>query len=196
MKWNWTLRISNFNSSPLMGEVRWGWRKKDVHPPLTPPIKGGEKGRRRQPNLRKEDKSMGEIKVKIELENFGDRYMYLEKKIQENEIRRYKMDAVVDTGAVMLMLPQDVVEELGLRFFRTVVVTYADERKDERRVAGPVTIKIGKRFMNTDCIVGPPASEALIGQVILEELDLIPDCQKQTLSPRPESPIYPSLKMK
>jgi len=50
--------------------------------------------------------------------------------------------------------------------------------------------------MNTDCIVGPPESEALIGQIILEELDLIPDCQKQTLTPRPESPIYPSLKMK
>src|SRR3989304_2665124 len=30
-----------------MGEVRWGWRKKDDHPPLTPPIKGGEKSRRR-----------------------------------------------------------------------------------------------------------------------------------------------------
>jgi len=30
-----------------MGEVRWGWRKKNDHPPLTPPIKGGEKGRRR-----------------------------------------------------------------------------------------------------------------------------------------------------
>jgi hypothetical protein len=50
--------------------------------------------------------------------------------------------------------------------------------------------------MNTDCVVGPPLSEALIGQVILEELDLIPDCQKQILTPRPESPIYPLLKMK
>ena len=87
-------------------------------------------------------------------------------------------------------------EELGLVVLRTVVVTYADERKEERPVAGAVTIKIGKRFMNTDCIVGPPLSEALIGQVIMEELDLIPDCQKQTLSPRPESPIYPSLNMK
>ena len=139
---------------------------------------------------------MGEIKVKVELENFGDMYMYLEKKIQENEIRKYEMEAIVDTGAVMLVLPQDVIEELGLKIFRTVVVTYADERKEERSVAGTVTIKIGKRFMNTDCIVGPPASEALIGQVILEELDLIPDCQRQTLTPRPESPIYPSLKMK
>jgi hypothetical protein len=50
--------------------------------------------------------------------------------------------------------------------------------------------------MNTDCVVGPPLSEPLIGQVIVEELDLVLDCQSQTLSPRPESPIYPSLKMK
>ncbi len=139
---------------------------------------------------------MGEIKIKIKLENFGDRFMFLEDNKNEEEIRTYEMDAVVDTGAVMLILPQDVIEELGLKVLRTVVVTYADERKEERPVAGTVTITIGKRFMNTDCIVGPPASEALIGQVILEELDLIPDCQKQTLSPRPESPIYPSLKMK
>jgi len=139
---------------------------------------------------------MGEIKVRIELENVIDRYLFMEGKIQEGEIKRYETDAVVDTGAVMLFLPQDVVEELGLRVLRKVVVTYADERKEERPVAGPVTIKIGKRFMNTDCIVGPPGCEALIGQVIMEELDLIPDPQRQNLTPRPESPIYPSLKLK
>ncbi|MBF8277859.1 MAG: hypothetical protein HW390_2932 [Candidatus Brocadiaceae bacterium] len=140
---------------------------------------------------------MGEIRVSVELENFGDRYMYLKKKLKrEDEVRKYTLDALVDTGAVMLALPQDIVETLGLEILRTVVVTYADERRDERPVAGTVTIKIGKRFMNTDCIVGPPSSEALIGQVILEELDLIPDSQRQTLTPRPESPIYPSLKMK
>ena len=139
---------------------------------------------------------MGEIRVKIELENFGDRYMFLEKRITEKEIRRYEMESIVDTGAVMLALPQDIIEELGLKLLRTVVVTYADERKEERSVAGPVSVKIGNRFMITECIVGPPESEALIGQVILGELDLIPDCQKQKLTPRPESPIYPSLKMK
>lgn len=139
---------------------------------------------------------MGEIKVKIELENAAERHWFLKKKVSENEIKKYNMDAIVDTGAVMLALPQDVVEELGLESVRTVVVSYANEEREERQVAGPVTIKIGKRFMNTDCIVGPPLSEALIGQVVLEELDLIADCQQQTLSPRPESPIYPSLKMK
>lgn len=139
---------------------------------------------------------MGEIKVEIELENAVDRYLYNRKKIPKSEIRSYKMQAIADTGAVMLALPQDIAEELGLDIARTVVVSYANEEREERPVAGPVTVKIGKRFMTTECIVIPPLSEALIGQVILEELDLIADCQSQTLSPRPESPIYPSLKMK
>ena len=139
---------------------------------------------------------MGEIKVTIDLENFIDRYHFRKEQIQESDIRKHSLQAIVDMGAVMLLIPQDVVEKLGLEIVRKVIVTYADERKEERPVAAPVYIKIGERFMITECIVDPPLSEALIGQVILEELDLIPDCQKQTLSPRPESPIYPSLKMK
>jgi clan AA aspartic protease len=151
---------------------------------------------RRKRLLRGEAPSMGEIVVRIELENVVDRDRATAGDISEATVRSYTMNALVDTGAVMLSLPQDVVEHLGLKIRRTVVVTYADERKEERPVAGPVTVKIGERFMNTDCIVGPPLSEALIGQVILEELDLVADCQKRTLTPRPESPIYPLLKLK
>jgi predicted aspartyl protease len=66
---------------------------------------------------------MGEIKVKVELENFGDRYWFLENRIKEDEIRKYQMEAIVDTGAVMLFIPQDVVEKLGLKILRTVIIT-------------------------------------------------------------------------
>ena len=139
---------------------------------------------------------MGEIAVQIELENFVDRALQRQGQRKEEQVRRHQLKGVVDTGAVMLMLPQDVVEKLGLENQRRVVVSYADDRKEERSVAGAVTIKIGDRAMTTECIVGPPLSEALIGQVVLEELDLVADCQNRTLSPRPESPIYPSLKLK
>jgi predicted aspartyl protease len=96
----------------------------------------------------------------------------------------------------MLMLPQDVVEELGLEVFRKAVVAYADQRTEERSIAGPVTVKIGKREANVDCIVGPPASEILIGQVPLEVMDLLVDCVQRKLLPRPESPFLPLLKMR
>ena len=139
---------------------------------------------------------MGEITVQVELENASDRAIYEGGYLPESQIRTYTLRALVDTGAVMLMLPQNVVEKLGLPIRRTVIVSYADERKEERPVAGPLTIKIGDRFMSTDCIVGPPLSEPLIGQVVLEELDLLTDGVNRTLVPRPESPDYPLLKLK
>ena len=139
---------------------------------------------------------MGEIVVEAELENPLDRGYFERGQGQESDIRRTIVSAVVDTGAVMLMLPQNVVERLGLNVRRTVIVTYADERKEERPVAGPVTVRLCGRFMSIDCVVGPPLSEPLIGQVVLESLDLIADCRNQTLAPRPESPDYPLLKLK
>lgn len=57
-----------------------------------------------------------------------------------------------------------------------------------------MTVRIGDRSMSTDAIVGPPLSEPVIGQVIIEVLDLIADCAKQALHPR--VPDYPLLNLK
>ena len=137
---------------------------------------------------------MGEIVAQVELENPGDRALAQRGHGRESEVRRSSVDAVVDTGAVMLVLPQNVVERLGLEKQRTVVVTYADERREERPLAGPVTVRIGNRSMNTDCVVSPPSSEPLIGQIVLEALDLIADGANRTLTLR--FPDYPLLKLK
>jgi clan AA aspartic protease len=139
---------------------------------------------------------MGEIVADLELENFGDRVLQRRGYLPEEKVRQLMVKAVVDTGAIMLVLPQDVVGTLGLETQRTVIVAYADERKEERPVAGVVTLRIGTRMMTTECVVGPPLSEPLIGHVILEELDLLADCQSRKLTPRPESPYYPLLKLK
>ena len=106
------------------------------------------------------------------------------------------MAALEQTYAATNALPQDVAERLGLQMVRKAIVSHADDRRDELDVAAPVKVRIGDRHMTTECLVLPPMSEALIGQVVLETLDLIVDCQRQTLTPRPESPIYPSLKLK
>ena len=139
---------------------------------------------------------MGEIRIDVDLENPFDRGLFERGLEKESDIRRARVEGVVDTGAVMSMLPSDLVERLGLATRRTVRVRYADERSEERPVAGPLTIRIGDRFMNMDCIVGPPSSDLLIGQIVLEELDLIADCANRALAPRPESPDYPLLNLK
>ena len=139
---------------------------------------------------------MGEIVASVELENAADRGIVSQGLRDESTVRRTTVEGVVATDAMMLMLPENVVSRLGLERQREVVVTYADKRKETRPVAGPVTVHIGNRFMITDCIVGPPLSEPLIGQIVLAALDLVADCTNRTLAPRPESPDSPLLKMK
>ncbi len=139
---------------------------------------------------------MGEIVASMELENAGDREVVILGLRDESTVRRATVDGVVDTGAVMLVLPEDVVDGLGLRTQREVVVTYANDYSETRQVAGPVTVRIGNRFMIAECVIGPPSSEPLIGQIVLEALDLVADCGNRALAPRPESPDRPLLKLK
>lgn len=137
---------------------------------------------------------MGEIVVRCEVENTVDRANANGGLVPESRVRRASVEGVVDTGAVMLMLPQNLVERLGLETCQTVIVSYADERKEERSVAGPVTVRIGDRITQTQCVIGPPLSEVLIGQLVLEAVDMVADCTNRTLTPR--TPDYPLLKMK
>ena len=139
---------------------------------------------------------MGEVRVKVRLENDRDVIMYEEGKITKDEIRMLDVDALADTGAVMVLLPQDIVETLGLKKIDRAIVTLANEEKIELDVAGRVSLTIANRNMKTDCLVGPPRCEALIGQIVLERLDLVIDPLKRTVTARPESPYLPSLKLK
>ena len=139
---------------------------------------------------------MGEVKVEVKLENATDRELVLRGLLTEDQVRSFNVHLIADTGAVMLVLPQDEVEALGLREIRKAVVRYADERKEERTVAGPVTVRVDGRAATVDCIVGPPNSEPLLGHVVLEIMDLLVDPLQQKLIPRPESPFLPELKLK
>ena len=75
------------------------------------------------------------------------------------------------------------------RATRTVV--YADERREERPVTD-VTIENGNLATRTEAVVGPTGSEALIGQLVLEALDLIashrPAATSGTGAPSPPTP--------
>ena len=138
---------------------------------------------------------MGEIIVEIELENAGDRRLFEEGYRGEDEIRRATISAVADTGAVMLALPEDLVGRLGAAVVSSATVMYADGRRGELPIAGPLTVRIGDRSMSAGCVVVPQGSDALLGQIVMAQLDLVADCVNRTLSPRPESPDLPLLRL-
>ena len=101
---------------------------------------------------------MGEIAVDVALENAIDRELQRRGHLPDRQVRRLTIKALVDTSAVMLVLPQDMVDKLGLETHRIAIVRYADERTEERPIAEIVTLAIGDRAMTTECIVGPPLS--------------------------------------
>jgi len=139
---------------------------------------------------------MGEVRARIVIENQADRILSEAGHLDTAHVRRLELDALVDTGAVMTSLPQDVVETLGLPRDGKIIVTLASEEKIELERARLLSLTLGNRQMDTDCLVGPPRCEPLVGQLVLERLDLIVDPVQQTVTPRPESPFLPSLKLK
>ena len=139
---------------------------------------------------------MGEVRAIVKIRNYGSVWAAEKGFIKKEKIPFTELDMLVDTGAVLSMLPQDEVEKLELLPQKKVVVTYADDRKEERFVVQGVEITIGDRSLVTDAIIGPPLSEPLLGQVVLEELDLLVDTQSRRLIPRPESPNLPLVKLK
>ncbi len=138
---------------------------------------------------------MGEIVVEMELENIEDRNLVRAGVRAEADVRRETIQAVADTGAMMLALPADVVERLGVPVVDSITTTYADGRRGDLPVTDTLRIRIGDREMGTECIVVPEGAEALVGVLVMERLDLIADPVNQTLGPRPESPDRPLLRV-
>ncbi len=138
---------------------------------------------------------MGEIIADVELENAGDHELVKAGHLPECDVRRAAVKAIADTGAMMLTLPKNVVDQLGIDVVRRASFALANGERIEMPIAGPLSVRIGDRWMFTSCVVAPAGADALIGHIIMEELDLIPDPAHQTIGPRPESPDLPGLKL-
>ena len=139
--------------------------------------------------------SMGEVRVDLELENYVDRENASRGLIPPGQVRTARVNALVDSGAGTLILPEEIVETLGLTQRGSVYVTYADERIEERPLAAVVTVRVGNRASELTVVVGHRGSTPLFGQIPLEALDLMIDCRNQRLVPNPASPDIPSMRM-
>lgn len=138
---------------------------------------------------------MGEVRVQLEVENFVDRVNAGQNGYEE-AVRALTIDALVNSGALVNLLPQDVVEYLSVPLAGSAVVTMADERREEMAMAQGITFKVAGRSTTLPCLVGPPRCEALLGQIVLDVLDLVVDGPGNRVIVNPASPIYPSLKLK
>jgi clan AA aspartic protease len=130
---------------------------------------------------------------RIKLINSVDEELALRGSVAPDEVRSMEIEALVDTGATMLMLPADVVERLGVRIAGQRNVRYADGRVEPLPwVAGVKIVILGRETVVT-ALVGAAGTTPLIGQIPLEELDLLVDPKSRELRVNPASPDVPLL---
>jgi clan AA aspartic protease len=136
---------------------------------------------------------MGRVMTRIKLTNNVDQERAHLGEIPAERIRSVEIEALVDTGATMLVLPADVVRRLGLRELDRRTVRYADGRVTEVPLTGSMEIEILGRRMRVDALVQPEGTTPLIGQIPLEGLDLVVDPKSLDVTVNPASPDIPLL---
>jgi len=137
---------------------------------------------------------MGEIRTKVKLTNAVDDALVSMGQLAPDKVRSVEVEAIVDTGAIASVLPVQIVEQIGLLIRGHRVAKYADGRNDSVGVTTPVLFEILNRNTIEEALV--LGDEVLIGQTILEKLDLLPDCAVRQLIPNPAHPNQPVLNVR
>ena len=137
---------------------------------------------------------MGEVRTIVRLTNATDQVLARRGELAADEVHTYTADALVDTGAVRTVLPPHVADQLGLAIRGQRMVELTDGRKENVGVTEAVEIDINGRNTIEDALV--LGDEVIIGQTVLETLDLLVDCKNIRLVSNPAHPDQPVVKIK
>jgi len=126
---------------------------------------------------------MGKVIAKVELTNVVDLALAERGVIEPQEVRRCEVEALADSGASLMCLPEDIVERLGLQQFSSKMATLATGEPRSLPIARTVRIQIGDQEADQDCMVLPRGAQPLVGQLVLQEMDLVVDLSRDRLAP-------------
>jgi predicted aspartyl protease len=127
---------------------------------------------------------VGRFSIDFEVANLFDMNLAQNGSLAADQVRRFKISGLVDSGAVRLSLPQTVARQLGLKRKGKIKVRYADGRTATREPVKDVYVEIMGRDGVFTAIVEPKRKDALVGAIVLEDLDFLVDCTHQRLVPR------------
>ncbi len=137
---------------------------------------------------------MGETRVRVRLSNVADEAAAAAGKPAGAAVRAFEVDALVDTGAVRSCVPQPLLDRLGIQPTDHMMVEYANGQKEAVGVAYGVMFDILHRRSSDDALA--LGDEVLIGQTLLEKMDLLVDCASRRVIPNPAHPDVAVNKLK
>jgi clan AA aspartic protease len=139
---------------------------------------------------------MGMVYAEIELINSWELESAKRNIIGEEEVKRMKVSALVDTGAYMLCINENIQEQLQLPVLEKRKGQMADGTINEYDVAGPVEVRFKNRRTVINAMVLPGNNEVLLGAIPLEDMDVLIHPLRQELIVNPEHPYFAQMKMK
>ncbi len=101
-------------------------------------------------------------------------------------LKAVKVDALADTGAVHLCIPERVRAKLRLEAIDEKVVTLADGSTRSVPYVGPIEVRFKNRVGFAGALV--MGDQVLVGAIPMEDMDLVVTPKTRTLDVNPQSP--------
>ena len=122
---------------------------------------------------------MGIVYVDLRISNFS-----------QPDLEEITVNALVDTGALDLVIPEHLAIQLRLSDLKPREVHLADGSRKLVRYAGPIKVEM----MGRDCVTAAVVmgDQVLLGAIPMQAMDVIVHPRSEKLVPNPDSPNVPS----
>jgi len=124
---------------------------------------------------------MGEVNVELTLKNGADIVRVSDGTMTEQNVRSVTVTALVDTGAMLLVIGEELRKKLGLGTLESRTVDLAGGLTTSCNIAEPAEINWKNRKSLIRPMVLQDEEEVLLGVIPLEEMDLMVDPVNNTL---------------
>jgi clan AA aspartic protease len=139
---------------------------------------------------------MGLVYADIELLNGDDLAMVRRKLMDEDEVKRMRVNMLVNTGNIYICINENIQEQLQLPVLEQRKGQLANGHIVEYDVAGPLEVRFKNRRCTVNAMVLPGENEPLLGAIPLEDMDILIHPQRQELVVNPDHPYFAQIKLK
>ena len=139
---------------------------------------------------------MGFTYADIELISADDLALNRRGFLPDDEIKRLRVTALVDSGAYMLVVNDHIKQQLDLPVLEERTVRFADESERRVKIVGPVEIRFENRRTTAEAVWLRGDVEPLLGAIPMEDMDVVVDPKQQRLIVNPQNPNIPVVYVK
>ncbi len=139
---------------------------------------------------------MGLVYAEIKLTNADDIALTKRGFLKKKEIRSMEVRAMVDSGAYMLAINENIKNQLGLDVIDKRTAQLADGSLITLDIVGPIEVRFANRMAMCSAMVLDGDSEVLLGAIPIEEMDVLIHPKEQKLIVNPAHPYKPQLALK